>query len=422
MPMDFLDIFYEISKLNRCDRVYQPFTEYVSNFAKKFGYEVFIDKAHNVLVKKPNSKATITLQSHYDIVCLNDNIPTIIKQDNILKAKNSTLGADNGIGCSYMLLLISQNYDLEYLFTSDEEIGLIGAKNLNLNLQSKYLINLDSEKEGEICIGCAGGVDIIATINDTKLANYSDYFLFEVSIDKLPGGHSGVDIDKNIPNAIKELINFIYQNNGIVLEINGGERINSIPVSAKAIVAFDKKIISDKFNIKFLDNANHISFFDKSIIKFLYEFKNGVLEKDEFGVVSSINLALIKTNINSLEVSFSARSMDNDKLDNIANSLKKELINLGFNVGLQNQYPAWKPVKNQFTSKIENIFKKYYQDYKIYAIHAGLECGILKEKFPNLHTVSIGPNIFYPHSLNECCQISSAKKVFELLKTTINKL
>ena len=419
--MEVLDLFYEISKLNRCSKTYEPFIEYLKNFAKNYGFEIFIDEANNILCKKNNSSSNIALQAHYDIVCLQDNqIPKIIVKDNIIKASNSTLGADNGIGCAYMLSLMSEGVDLEYLFTSDEEIGLIGANNINLKLNSKILINLDSEKEDEICIGSAGGIDIIATINSTKLANYSDYYLYKVEVLNLPGGHSGVDIDKNIPNAIKELVSFIVKNDAKVLEINGGERINSIPSNASAIIAVPKKISSNKLvKVTFLDEANHINFFDENIFRFLDSFKNGVLLKNEFGVVDSINLALIETKINSLKISFSARSMDNNNLDKISNSLKLDLEKLKFKVELKNKYNAWKPNYSNFVKKVEDIYKKYYESIKVYAIHAGLECGILKEKLNLDEVISIGPNIFYPHSINEYSEINSIKRTFDILKDII---
>jgi len=418
--MEVLDLFYEISKLNRCSKTYEPFINYIKDFAKNYGFETFIDNSNNILCKK-SSSTKIALQAHYDIVCLKSNqIPKIIIKDNIIKAIDSTLGADNGLGCAYMLSLMSEGVDLEYLFTSDEEIGLIGANNIDLKLNSKILINLDSEKEDEICIGSAGGVDIIATINLTKLANYSDYYLYKIEVLDLPGGHSGVDIDKNIPNAIKELISFIVKNNAKVLEINGGERINSIPSNASAIIAVPKEISSNELvKTTFLDKANHINFFDDNIFKFLDSFKNGVLLKDEFGVVDSINLALIETKINSLKISFSARSMDNNNLDKISNSLKLDLEKKGFEVELKNKYSAWKPNYSNFVKKVEDIYKKYYDSVKVYAIHAGLECGILKEKLNLDEVISIGPNIFYPHSVNEYTQIDSIQKNFKILKKII---
>ena len=170
------------------------------------------------------------LTSSYDIVCLNDKqVINIIEEDGYFKAQDSTLGADNGIGCAYIFALIEEQYDIEALFTSDEEIGLIGANNSNINLQSKYMLNLDSETLGELCIGCAGGVDIIATNSNFKISPNSDNTLFEISIDDLDGGHSGADIDKNIPNAIKLIAQCIKETNAVVLDINGGERLNSIP-------------------------------------------------------------------------------------------------------------------------------------------------------------------------------------------------
>ncbi|XPV53760.1 MAG: hypothetical protein ACNI3H_01440 [Halarcobacter ebronensis] len=177
-----IDIFKEITALNRCSGNYDDFISYVKEFSSKYNYECLVDNYNNILCKKQDSKATLCIQNHYDIVCLIDNnIPKIIEEDGFFKAENSTLGADNGIGCSYMLSLMSQDYDCEFLFTSDEEIGLIGANNLEHKLNAKYMLNIDSEEEGEICIGCAGGVDIFGkTSNKEIIKNSDNYELYEV--------------------------------------------------------------------------------------------------------------------------------------------------------------------------------------------------------------------------------------------------
>lgn len=247
-----IDIFKEITNIPRCSGTHEPFINYMKEFAKKYNYECIVDKTNNILCKKSNSKAKLSFQSHYDIVCLSDNcIPEIIEDKDILKAKDSTLGSDNGIGCSYMLYLMSKEYDCEFLFTSDEEIGLIGANNLDLPLQSSYMLNLDSEEEAEICIGCAGGVDIFAeNFNKKIIENKENLELYEISITNLQGGHSGVDIDKNIPNAIKLLAKTVKECNGKVLDIYAGERINSIPANAKAIIATNKEPIASHINMQ----------------------------------------------------------------------------------------------------------------------------------------------------------------------------
>ena len=424
-----LEIFKEITKIQRCSGNHKAFIEYMKEISKKLEYACLVDEANNILCKKENSKANIVFQSHYDIVCLNDFcIPQIIEDDTTLKAIDSTLGADNGIGCSYMIALMYENFDGEFLFTSDEEIGLIGANGLNLPINSKYILNLDSEEEGKICIGCAGGVDIIAKNSNKKIVpNIENLDLYEISISNLQGGHSGVDIDKNIPNAIKLIVEAIKECEGKILDINGGERINSIPANAKAIIASKKTPIKTHENMK-IEKINtkseHLNIYDDEIINFLYNFQNGVRDfNKELNVVQdSINLALIKTNIDEIVIEFSARSMNNENLKELKEKTKKDLINNNFYVETYGKYPAWSPDINDFTSKVLNIYKTFDKNASLEAIHAGLECAIFKDKFPNLKIASIGPTIKFPHSKKEFVYKKSIENVFEVVKKIANSI
>ena len=424
-----LEIFKEITKIQRCSGNHKDFIEYMKEISKKLKYICLVDEANNILCKKENSNSNIVFQSHYDIVCLNDFcIPQIIEDDTTLKAIDSTLGADNGIGCSYMIALMYENFDGEFLFTSDEEIGLIGANGLNLPINSKYMLNLDSEDEGKICIGCAGGVDIIAKNSNKKIVpNIENLDLYEISISNLQGGHSGVDIDKNIPNAIKLIVKAIKECEGKLLDINGGERINSIPANVKAIIASKKTPIKTHENMK-IERINtkseHLNIYDDEIINFLYNFQNGVRDfNKELNVVQdSINLALIKTNIDEIVIEFSARSMNNENLKELKEKTKKDLINNNFYVETYGKYPAWSPDINDFTSKVFNIYKTFNTNASLEAIHAGLECAIFKDKFPDLKIASIGPTIKFPHSKKEFVYKKSVENVFEVVKKIANSI
>ena len=424
-----LEIFKEITKIQRCSGNHKDFIEYMKEISKKLEYNCLVDEANNILCKKENSNANIVFQSHYDIVCLNDFcIPQIVEDDTTLKAIDSTLGADNGIGCSYMIALMYENFDGEFLFTSDEEIGLIGANGLNLPINSKYMLNLDSEDEGKICIGCAGGVDIIAKNSNKKIVpNIENLDLYEISISNLQGGHSGVDIDKNIPNAIKLIVKTIKECEGKILDINGGERINSIPANAKAIIASKKRPQKTHENMK-IEKINtkseHLNIYDDEIINFLYNFQNGVRDfNKELNVVQdSINLALIKTNIDEIVIEFSARSMNNENLKELKEKTKKDLINNNFYVETYGKYPAWSPDINDFTSKVLDIYKTFDKNASLEAIHAGLECAIFKDKFPNLKIASIGPTIKFPHSKKEFVYKKSIENVFEVVKKIANSI
>ncbi|WP_198304452.1 M20/M25/M40 family metallo-hydrolase [Arcobacter vandammei] len=424
-----LEIFKELTKLQRCSGNHKEFITYIQNLSKKLGYLCLIDETNNILCKKANSNAKIVFQSHYDIVCLSENcVPHLIEEDEILKAQNSTLGADNGIGCSYMIALMYENFDGEFLFTSDEEIGLIGANALNLPINASFMLNLDSEEEGEICIGCAGGVDIKAVFKDKKIVpNKENLELYELSISNLAGGHSGVDIDKNIPNAIKLIIKSIKECEGKILDINGGERINSIPANIKAIIATKNRPKPTHENMK-IEKINtqseHFSIYDDRLLDFLYNFENGVRSqnKDLNVVQDSINLAIIKTNIDNITVEFSARSMNNFNLKELKKSTKKELENYGFSVETCGKYPAWSPDINDFTNTVLDIYKQTNENASLRAIHAGLECAIFKEKFPTLKIASIGPTIKFPHSKKEFVYKKSIENVFEVVKKISNSI
>lgn len=423
MSNNIIEIFKTITAIPRCSGTHEPFINYMKDLSKKLGYLCLTDEFNNILCKKENSSAKLAFQSHYDIVCLKDNcIPQIVQDGDILTAFDSTLGSDNGIGCSYMIALMTEGYDGEFLFTSDEEIGLIGANNLNLPLNASYMLNLDSEEEGEICIGCAGGVDIFGTnVNKKIVPNTQNLDLYEISIGKLQGGHSGVDIDKNIPNGIKLIAKTIKECNGKLLDINGGERINSIPVNVKAIIASATHPISSHENMiinKIDTKSEHLNIYDDKIIDFIYDFQNGVRAmNNELNVVqTSINLAIIKTGIDGIKIELSGRSMDNDDLKNLKDETIEMLKDYNFEVTTNGKYPAWKPDINEFTSKVLEIYKEFNENASLEAIHAGLECAIFKDKYPHIKVASIGPTINFPHSKKEQVSIKSVENVYKIVK------
>jgi len=422
-----LELFKDITKVPRCSGTHQPFIDFIIAFAKQFDYTCQVDEAKNILCYKKNQQSIICLQSHYDMVCLEDGkIPEIVEIDGFLTAKNSTLGSDNGIGCAYMLQLMKEHKIAEFLFTSDEEIGLIGANNLTLPLVSKYMLNLDSEEEARICIGCAGGIDIFCNSNKSKPIKDKNYKSFyEISITGLDGGHSGVDIDKNIPNAIKLVAQTIKDCDGDLIKIDGGERINSIPKKCSAIIlsSIVPKISHEKMSVKKVDIENeNYQIFDDKIIDFLCEFKNGVLElNSELNLPqTSINLSIIKTENANIEISLSARSMDNEDLANIKETTINEAKDFGFSVRTNGKYPAWSPTKNIFSEIVFEIYKKYDENVSFEAVHAGLECAIFKEKYPQMFITSIGPNIYFPHGNREKCEIKSIHRVYEVLKEIVD--
>jgi dipeptidase D len=397
-----LEYFKQITKIPRCSGNTEKMKEFLVSFCKSKGYKVKTDMYGNILATSPNPK--VCFQAHYDMVCIGDykNIE-IIKEGNFLKAKNSTLGADNGIGIAIMMQLMQED-NLEFLFTNDEEIGLIGAMNLDLKPKAKKLINLDSEDEN-IYIGCAGGFDIEIKIPTKKKPYFGE--VYSIKVDNLPGGHSGVDIDKNYPNAIKEVIKQL-KDNYTLLSIKGGERKNSIPMECEALVISDTKLKYPKLTTK-----GKIILNSKLLIKLLKALPHGILGYDkEYNVVNkSINLAIV----NDEKIILSARANSAELMNELKMEIKNLLDLAGVEYILVDEYPAWKPIKSTLAKKYQKISNK-----NLKVIHAGLEPAILGDKFQEM--ISIGPNIYEPHSLRERVEINSIDKLYkeikEFLKTT----
>jgi len=419
-----LENFKKICKIEHCSSKADKLQNHIVEIAKKSGFNAEVDEAKNIVCYK--NRRELALQCHYDMVCIGEAPKlTLIEEGNILRAKDSSLGADNGIGVAMMLALMQEGKELEYLFSADEEIGLIGAKALDIKLHAKKMINIDSETEGDVYIGCAGGVDILSLIDIEfiELKNEEMNF-FEVIIEGLPGGHSGIDIDKNTPNSIKLLAKWLHLNRAKIVSIEGGERRNSIPRAAKAIVALEKD-----FEIKDVEHVNYFKTEEKNIYikqsfeitKMLHNFNHGVREFDEkIGVVkTSINLAQIFTNEKSVDVTFTARSMDNEDIHSLAKDTISYLIKNSFKSKDEGYYSAWKPEINEFTESILETMKKRFKSAELKALHAGLEPAVFKEKYPKMQVASIGPNIFYPHSDREYVELDSVERVYGALKEIV---
>ena len=420
--MQILEYFKTISQIPHCSGSADGLKDFLVEFGQKRGYEVLLDSAKNILIKKGGAK--LALQAHYDMVCVGD-APKIelFEEDGNLKAKNSSLGADNGIAIAMMMKLIDEGKNLEFLFTNDEEIGLIGANNLELNLEAKYMLNLDSEDVGEVYIGCAGGVDLKATKEyETK---FIDGNFYEINIVGLSGGHSGVDIDKDIPNAIKVFGKFLKGKDVGIAYLKGGERINSIPVSLRAIVFSKEKLSSAKHvDVVRFDGRFDLIEDGRSVIDMINNFKNGVLSyNDELDIPqSSINLALINLDKNRLTIEASMRSMDNLSLKNIASDYNDFFKDREFDVKFFSKYPAWKPEINEFSKLVCSVYKEFGGRCQFKAIHAGLECGLISQKYPDIKIASIGPNIKYPHSKNESLKLDTVDIVYNVVKKLIDEV
>jgi len=402
-----IENFLKISEISRCSYHTKPMQDFLVYYSKMFGYEVETDESGNVLATTKNPK--LTLQAHYDMVCVGDvaNMQIEVKNGRIY-SKNSSLGADNGMAIAMMMEFMKSRENVEFLFTNNEEVGLIGAIHLDLKIRSDKVLNLDSEEEGLVFIGCAGGVDFNIT-KDLKSYNYKDE-VSKISVSNLPGGHSGVDIDKDIDNAILKLLQRVKREKSIIHSFEGGVATNAIPANAKAIVSNSYIKKYDEYSKEFIDD--------------ILSYHNGVLERNNrFKVVeTSNNIGLLKIANNKLNLQISLRSLDNTKLDKASISIANYWRDRGYSVQMHDKYPAWKPEMNEFTNMVKQSLEKEFHKSKEMVIHAGLECGILAKKFPHAKFASIGPNIYNPHSVREIAEIESIEKTFKCVKDIIDRL
>lgn len=416
-----LDHFERLSKIPHCSFETQGMSDFLVDFAKQCGAEVKVDEAGNIHAYKGEPK--ICLQSHYDMVCMG-KAPKIeiFKEGGYLKARDSSLGADNGMGVAIMMEALKQFSHIECLWTNNEEVGLLGANHLSHQLKAKKLLNLDHECDTEVTIGCAGGVDIFVKA-DYEIQEMQGE-VYEIEVHGFKGGHSGVNILQNSTNAIKTLARFIAQNKGEIIEFSGGERINSIPKHAHAKVIFPTSPKKAP-HIQCSSIGNHqVQISKKSAIflKMLNCFSHGLRSYNPTLQIAqtSINLAIAKMEKGEIRIDLFARSNDLNELEAIRFETLEFFTLFDCKAGDQNFYPPWEPRKNAFSKEVLETMQAFNPKADYYAIHAGLECGIIGSKQENLECCSIGPNIDYPHSVDERCEIASVenitKVVFEIVK------
>jgi dipeptidase D len=419
-----IEHFKTLTQIPHCSKEADLLFEFIIDFAKKRNYVVKTDEIKNIFISKGTPR--LCLQAHYDMVCMGKapNIQTYI-EDGCMRAKDSSLGADNGMAIAMMMKLMDEGKDLEFLLTSDEEIGLIGANAVSFDFKSPYMLNLDSEDEAEVYIGCAGGADITAIKVDEYVEGKG--VCYEVGVKGLVGGHSGVDIDKGIPSAIKVLASYLLVNNVTQLvSIYAGERRNSIPANAVAIVRSEIVLKnSADVTVRELNETPLVFKEGTKTIELMNAFKHGVhATNDELGIPDvSINLAIINADEKGgLKVETSARAMGAEELE----TLTKETVNLfesyGYEVQVEDKYPAWKPDISEFTNLVSEEMKSVFGHSKMMAIHAGLECGVIAEKYPAIKFASIGPTIRYPHSTREEVDLDSVERTYEVLIGIINRV
>ena len=413
--------FQTLTQIPHCSKEADKLLDFLVAFAKERNYSVEVDAVKNIYISK--GSPTLCLQAHYDMVCMGKApmIETYV-EEGIMRAKDSSLGADNGMAIAMMMQCMDEGRELEFLLTSDEEIGLIGANKVAFALKSKYMLNLDSEDEAEVYIGCAGGADVTAFKQDSYVEGKG--MCYEVAVKGLVGGHSGVDIDKGIPSAIKVLGKYLVDNDVTQLaSMYAGERRNSIPANAIAIVKSEKPLESkDDVTVRELKEEPKVLGEGAKVITLIDTFKHGVhAMNEELGIPDvSINLAIITADEKGgVKIETSARAMGAEALESLTHETVEMFESYGFEVKVEDKYPAWKPDVSEFTNLVSDEMKSVFGKTKMMAIHAGLECGVIAEKYPAMKFASIGPTIRYPHSMREEVDLHSVDRTYQVLLRVI---
>lgn len=474
-PAAVFSIFDEITQVPRPSKKEGKIRQYLLDFAAKHGIAVKTDAIGNVVMTKPATKGyesapTIIMQAHMDMVCESndksfdfDNSPirTIIDGE-WLRADGTTLGADNGIGMAAALAALTDEKlvhgPLEALFTVDEETGLTGANNLGEGMISgSMLLNLDSEDDAEIFVGCAGGVDTTCTFHYDRSMAPTDFHYFKVDISNALGGHSGGDIHLGRINANKLLARFLFSLSLkfeiSLCEIEGGNLRNAIPRAAYAIVGVhtsNKEKVCVEFNHFVADVEGEYADIEPSVrltlesverpdfsidasttkrlIEALYSAPHGVISmsRDIEGLVeTSTNLAAVKMiEGNGILITTSQRSSVESRKWDIARQVEALFSLAGATVTHGDGYPGWKP---NMDSKIMKLASEAYEELygikpAIKAIHAGLECGLFLSKYPHLDMVSFGPTLRDVHSPGERMHIPAVERFYGQLTRTIEKV
>ena len=461
-----LDIFKQITAIPRESGHEEPMTAFLQDFAARHGLACRTDKTGNVVIVKEATPGkeqvpTLVLQAHQDMVCekdadfpfdfLKDPIPYTV-EDGWMVAKHTTLGADDGIGVAACLALLGSNLPmgkLECLFTISEETGMDGAFALEPGFfEGKTLINLDSEDEGQLFVGCAGGIDTTATFEFKREALRKGYRTLRVRLTGGMGGHSGDDINKERANALRLLVRFLYtelQYDFQLLSLGGGNKPNAICREAEAFIAVPADDVSEweadarafealiqaeyhssdpGIGITCTPEACPIRPIEEgdaaNIIMTLLSVPHGVekMSMDIPGLVeTSTNLAAVRIEGDVLKVITSQRSSVVSELHALAERVEAAFFLGSFDVEHHGEYPGWKPNLDSRILKVsvESYRKLFHKEPEVKAIHAGLECGLFLEKFPDLDMISFGPTLRNVHAPGEKLELASLDKFVDHL-------
>ena len=463
-PKEVWKYFSEISEIPRCSGDEKRISDYLVNFAKERGFEVSQDEALNVVIRKPaaagyEDKPIIALQAHMDMVCVkedssNHNFDTdpikLLVDGDWVRADGTTLGADNGMGVAYILAILAdedaKHPAIEAIITTEEETSMGGAHKFDTSVvKAKYLLNIDSEEEGYITIGCAGGLDL--PISFAKEYEQASGSFIKVSLTGFEGGHSGMEIHRARINAIKSLARLLVDIDGLqIAELAGGVKRNAIASNAYAIVAVadkDEAIKTIKARAdeilnesKDTDPAGKISIdeanFDGKVItkdlsqrfiECLYTLPNGLVKRHEGETVTSSNIGILEEDENEIRLSCMIRS----QFDSAKHAKASEIIKLvslyGGKAYVKSEYPGWQREDTPLIDLANNVWKDLHGDDMIIATtHGGLECGLLKGSLPEVEMISFGPEIHGAHSPAEKAHIQSVENNYKFLKELLERI
>ena len=472
-PKTLWNHFADLNAVPRPSKKEERVIQFMVDFGKSLGLETHTDAIQNIIIKKPatagmENRQTVILQSHVDMVHQKNNdtvfdfdtqgIEMLVDGDWV-KANGTTLGADNGLGVAAIMALLSStdipHPALEAMFTVDEETGMTGAKQLDPSFyDGTILLNLDTEDDDEISIGCAGGIDTNTTYNYKEVASPANVSTFKVELKGLMGGHSGMDIDKGRGNANKLLTRLLVNVPVEVSlhEFDGGGLRNAIPREAFAVVSIPsdkenafKAFVTDftqTFQAEFTPVEKNIvvdlspvstpskamdSLEQEKVLTTINAVHNGVFKMsltfdNLVETSSSLARVLIKDGVFTSQ-SLQRSSVETTKHD-VASTIKSTFELLGADVEQTGDYPGWEPNPDSAILKtMAAMYRaKFNEEPQIKACHAGLECGILGKHLPTVDMISFGPNIRHAHSPDECTQISSVQKFWDFLLDVLKEI
>lgn len=465
--------FDALTKVPRPSGHLEKVQRFLLDFAKRVGVEAFIDEGNNIVMKKPATpgmerRKVVLMQAHMDMVPQKspesnhnfetDPIETYIDGEGWVRAKGTTLGADNGLGVAAIMAVMEatdlQHGPVEGLITADEETGMFGANDLPKGeLNGDIMLNLDSEMWGKFVIGSAGGVDVDTTLDYKEVETDPEDAALKVTLKGLRGGHSGLEIHEGRANANKLMVRFVREAietcEARLVSWNGGNMRNAIPFKAEVVLTMPKKNVEavkalvDDWKADFEDEYKYIEenieFFAEKVetpktevpveiqdnlIDAIYACHNGVVRMIPAYpdvVETSSNLAIIKIENGKAAFKILVRSSREDMKDYAVKTLESCFNMAGMKVEASGSYGGWDPNPN---SEILNMLKRIYKEQNgkeaiVQVDHAGLECSVILEKYPNMDVVSLGPTLLSPHTTNERCQISTVEPFWKLLKQVL---